>query len=102
MLDFMTRKNDGIDIDANGTSLKGTIHATRAVLTEKFGEPEFYGEGDKVTVEWIIRFDDGTIATIYDWKRYELGTPELEELEEYHIGGNNLKAVDLVHAVMRN
>jgi translation initiation factor IF-1 len=27
--------------------------------------------GDKVTIEWGIRFEDGTIATIYDWKRYE-------------------------------
>lgn len=101
MLDFMTPQKDGIDIDTCGTSLRGRISTTRAKLSEVFGQPHFYGEGDKVTTEWIIEFEDGTVATIYDWKRYELGIPGLNEIEEYHIGGFSFDAVDQVNEAMK-
>jgi len=73
--------------NVHGTSLRGYVTTTKRILEEAFGEPVFYGEGDKVTVEWIIRFADGSVATIYDWKRYEEGTPELDEVFEWNIGG---------------
>jgi hypothetical protein len=41
-------------------------------------------------------FDNGTVATIYDWKRYEMGTPALDEVFQYNIGGHSLQAVILV------
>lgn len=72
-----------------GTSLRGYVTTTRLVLEEAFGEPEFYGEGGKVTVEWMIRFEDGSVATIYDWKRYEEGTPAMTEVIEWNIGGKH-------------
>jgi hypothetical protein len=99
-MEFMTDVRDGISIDSNGTSLRGEIRTTRAHLTEVFGEPHVWPEGDKVTLEWIIQFSDGTIATIYDWKRYELGTPDLHEVEDYHIGGNDFTASLLVKEAM--
>jgi hypothetical protein len=59
-------------------------------LVEVFGEPE--GGGDKTTAEWALEFEDGTVATIYDWKEYE--TPM--GLYHWHIGGLNNLAVDRV------
>ena len=75
------------DADANGTCLQGYVQAYYHQLVEVFGEPE--GGGDKTTVEWCLEFEDGTVATIYDWKEYE--TPM--GLYHWHIGGKNNLAV---------
>ena len=75
------------DADANGTSLQGYVQAYYHQLVEVFGEPE--AGGDKTTVEWCLEFEDGTVATIYDWKEYE--TPM--GLHRWHIGGRNNLAV---------
>jgi len=75
-----------------GTWLQGSVLTTRAKLTKAFGEPTQY-EGGKTTIEWGLKFEDGTIATVYDWKRYELGTPAEDELMTYNIGGLDLGAV---------
>jgi predicted dehydrogenase len=66
---------------ANGTSLQGYVRTTYAHLVALFGEP--MGPGDKTTAEWILEFDDGTVATIYDWK--ELETPM--DVYNWHVGG---------------
>ena len=84
----------------NGTSLQGYVTTTLDTLIGTFGEPEYYGEGDKVTVDFTILFDNGTIATVYDWKRYEKGTPGLDEVFQYNIGGHNLEAVALVQQAL--
>jgi hypothetical protein len=85
----------------SGTSLKGYVTSTLAELIETFGEPEYFAEGDKVTVEWSILFDNGTVATIYDWKRYEMGRPALTEVFQYNIGGHDHEAVTLVKKALR-
>jgi hypothetical protein len=85
----------------NGTSLRGYVTTTLAQLIETFGEPERYAEGDKVTVHWSILFDNGVEATIYDWKRYEMGTPALTEVFQYNIGGHDYEAVSLVKEALR-
>lgn len=79
---FTTDNNSGC-----GTSLQGKMSAYYHQLVEVFGEPD--GGGDKTTVEWCLEFEDGTIATIYDWKEYE--TPM--GLHRWHIGGKNKSAV---------
>jgi hypothetical protein len=80
----------------NGTSLKGyTGKITRRKLEQVFGLPEQYGEGDKVTTEWIFTIDN-EVGTIYDWKRYEQGAPDLDEPYDWHIGGQNDKIVKLI------
>ncbi len=66
---------------ANGTSLQGYVRTTYAQLVALFGEG--VGAGDKTTAEWILEFDDGTVATIYDWK--ELETPMGPY--NWHVGG---------------
>lgn len=79
-----------------GTSLQGHITTTMRELNSVFGEPTFYYPGDKVTVEWEHTFDDGTVVTIYDWKRYDDGVPEMDEIMEYNIGGFNKDAAEKV------
>jgi hypothetical protein len=83
---FTTDSNSGC-----GTSLQGKMSAYYHQLVEVFGEPD--GGGDKTTVEWCLEFEDGTIATIYDWKEYDTPTGRYD----WHIGGKNK---DAVYAVM--
>lgn len=92
---------DNVSID--GTWLQGHIVATRRELEATFGSP-FDGDGYKTTTEWAIQFDDGTISTIYDWKRYELGAPAMDERITWNVGGKTFVSVErvedalLVHA----
>ena len=83
------------EADANMTSLQGYMPARYEELVAVFGEPE--GGGDKTTVEWCLKFADGTVATIYDWKEYE--TPM--GLYSWHIGGKNNLAVARVQQAFR-
>ncbi len=72
------------------THLVGFVRSTRRELQERFGKPMTFSPLDtdgKVTTEWLIEFEDDVIASIYDWKRYELGTPALDEVYNWHIGG---------------
>ena len=43
-----------------------------------------------------IKFEDGTIATIYDWKEHR--TPYYRY--DWHIGGHNSAAIDRIHEVL--
>lgn len=81
--------------EANMTSLQGYMPARYEELVAVFGEPE--GGGDKTTVEWVVKFEDGTVATIYDWKEYE--TPMYEY--DWHIGGKSKRAVALIQQAFR-
>ena len=72
--------------DDGGTQLQGYIDTTYDSLVAAFGEPTL-GSGDgKVQAEWIIVFDDGTVATVYDWKHY--GQP-VRSITDWNIGGHN-------------
>jgi hypothetical protein len=81
--------------NVNGTSLQGYVKAYYHELVERFGEPE-YG-GDKTTVEWCLEFEDGTVATIYDWKEYDTPTGSYN----WHIGGKSKEAVWAVTDAMK-
>lgn len=80
---------------ANGTSLQGYMTAYYHDLVERFGQPQ--AGGDKTTVEWILEFEDGSVATIYDWKEY--ATPEGRY--DWHIGGSSIQAVWNVNAAYK-
>jgi len=91
--------------EINGSCLQGHITINYWKLVEVFGEPT---EGDcyKVQKEWVIEFDDGTIATIYDWKwgsEYNgdgYGT-HYTEVPEWNIGGFNNDAVIMVNRALK-
>jgi hypothetical protein len=99
-MEFKTGNN--LDTTGTGSSLQGYVTTTRSALIETFGMPTFTSdeEYEKVTTEWIIKFQDGTIATIYDWKRYEEGAPALNEVYDWHIGGYTKVAVSRVQETL--
>jgi hypothetical protein len=81
--------------NANMTSRKGEFPITFAELVEIFGAPDRgpNADLDKTTCEWTLTFEDGTVATIYDYK-----TPFTPMGEyEWHIGGHD--AVAYTHVV---
>lgn len=85
------------DDDMGGTSLQGYVEAPTKfeTLVSVFGEPE--GGSDKTLAEWVVRFEDGTIATIYDWKNYGM---RREDITSWHIGGHSKRAVTLVNLAL--
>lgn len=85
-----THRNSNIYI---GTFLQGYLNARYEDLVRAFGEPK-QQDGYKVQVQWVLKFSDGTVATIYDWKE---GCPP-KYVREWHIGGFNKKAVNHVYA----
>lgn len=52
------------DINTGCTFLVGYLSATYAQIAAVFGPHVSEGDGYKVSTEWIIKFRDGTIATI--------------------------------------
>ena len=90
-----TTHNDA-EIQTSGTHLQGYIQANYADLVEVFGQPHNL-ENYKTDAEWDICFEDGTRATIYNWKNGknycgEDGL-ELHEIQDWNIGGFDEKAV---------
>jgi len=83
------------DANINGTCLQGYVQVYYHELVEIFGKDE--GGGDKTTAEWRLLFEDGVVATIYDWKEYDTPTGNYA----WHIGGKNNLAVARVTQVIR-
>jgi hypothetical protein len=79
------------DAEGTGTSLVGYVTATYDQLVAIFGPPDVMG-GDKITVGWVLRYADGPVATIYDWKENE--TPK--GLYAWHVGGHSGSALNRV------
>jgi hypothetical protein len=84
-------------LKANGTCLQGTITTTFDKLEKTFGEPLYPNSGDgKVICEWVLEFEDGSIATIYCWKVRQVPLGEYD----WHIGGHSEKSVDHVKKLL--
>jgi hypothetical protein len=87
-----------------GSSLVGAINIEYSKLVSKFGEPS-KGDGYKVDAEWEIEFNDGTIATIYNYKsgKNYLGNEgeETEDIRDWHIGGFSEDASKRVKGVLK-
>lgn len=100
---FVTH-NDVPDIDLNGTCYVGAITARYADLVKAFGQPTG-GDGYKIDAEWELRFDDGSVAAIYNWKdghNYNDGHgTDVEDITDWHIGGRDEGVVRLVIHAMR-
>ncbi len=87
------------DANIHGTSYKGIIRAYYHELVEVFGLPDRGPDNydaDKVTCEWNLQFEDGTVATIYDWKESETPMGQYD----WHIGGKSFEAVERVFETM--
>lgn len=75
--------------DIAGTCLQGTINTSYDRLVELFGEPTQLEADGKVQVEWAMKFTDGTLATIYDWKEEKTAL----DVTEWHVGGHTEHAL---------
>ena len=83
------------DANANMTGFKGEFPITYTELVEIFGQPDDgpNADLDKTTCEWRLQFEDGTVATIYD---YKVGYTPMNEYE-WHIGVHDSEALVRVH-----
>lgn len=88
-----------------GTSLRGYVNPfSYAELVAAFGEPMTgTDQGGKVDAEWLIRWPDGVVATIYNYKdgpNYlgDEGT-QVEQITEWHVGGYPHGSVDVVQRI---
>ena len=99
--------NDTKTIQIGGTSLKGILRSSYLELVRVFGQP-LTQNLDKSDAEWEIEFEDGTIATIYNWKngRNYLGEDGLPTflIGEWHVGGHGdtTRALGLVHSAIKH
>lgn len=81
------------------TSLQGYVDTTYKKLVDAFGEPTG-NDGYKTDAEWDLVFEDGTVASIYnykDGKNYNGDDGmDVENITDWHIGGYNKLAVERV------
>jgi hypothetical protein len=75
--------------NVTGTCLQGTINTSYDRLVDLFGEPTQLEADGKVQVEWAVKFTDGTLATIYDWKEEKT----VSAVTEWHVGGHTQHAL---------
>jgi hypothetical protein len=68
--------------DTSGTSLQGKIEASYWDLVDAFGEPE-RGDDYKTQAEWHLKFADGTVVSVYDWKQ----SVKPQDVKTWNIGG---------------
>jgi hypothetical protein len=97
-----TTHNEAV-IETSGTHLQGYVSVGYEELVRAFGEP-LCGDGHKVDAEWNVCFEDGTRATIYNWKNGKnyCGDEgqEVQEITEWNIGGHDKGAVPkVIHAL---
>ena len=71
------------DIKIDRSSYVGQIEISYFDLVSIFGEPKQSRE--KTSAIWDIEFDDGIVASIYDWKPGKNDTPETNTI--WNIGG---------------
>jgi hypothetical protein len=92
-MNFKTHHETRMDI--NGTHLQGYLKSPYDDLLALFGDP-MAGDGYKVDAEWNVRFEDGTVATIYNYKtgRNYLGTDglDVEDITDWNVGGHTKQA----------
>jgi hypothetical protein len=88
----VNQKNTSVD----GTSLRGYVVTTYDNLVKMFGTPNKGSTDGKTTCEWVFEFEDGTVATIHDWKTKM--TPK--DPYNWSIGGYNHLALLFLEEIM--
>lgn len=92
--------------DITGTHLQGYISTTYENIVSVLGKQHHNGDDYKVDAEWALKFEDGTIATLYNWKNGKnyCGDEgcDLEEITEWNIGGHSPRAVELLTDLLKS
>ena len=94
---FITHNDDDL-IKIDGTSLQARLHnLTYATIIDTFGEPSDRFDNYKSDAEWIIQFDDGQVATLYNYKngRNYMGpdAPSKYDITTWNVGGKSHEVV---------
>jgi hypothetical protein len=98
-MNYITHNED--EISVNGTWLRGYIDCSYNKMIQVLGHPFKYHNNCKTDAEWYLEFEDGSIATIYNWKNGinycgpDEGTPT-ELITVWNVGGNGADATRLV------
>lgn len=89
------------DVPTTGACMQGQITCPFSLLITLFGEPE-QGDNSKVDAFWSVEFDDGVIATIYNWKNgiAYCGGPDIDQITQWNIGGYEKAAAEHVRGIM--
>jgi hypothetical protein len=83
----------------DGTFLQGCFTMPYDKMVERLGKPDLDGT-DKTDAEWLIEFDDGTVATIYNWKNGKnycgANGLNVEDMRDWNVGGKIYQAYNNV------
>jgi len=94
------KPGEGRAIITNETFLQATIDESYEKLVATFGEPTGKGDDYKTDAEWDLVFEDGIVATIYNYKdgKNYLGRRGLpvEAITCWHIGGHTALAAQRI------
>ena len=98
------KTHNDIEIDVDQTSYRGTINTSFDKLTSLFGSPGPGSADYKTDVEWEIKFDDGMVATIYNWKNGiaylgSNGTP-IYQIDVWNVGGKTYSAFERIQTLL--
>ena len=93
------------DREIGGSWLQGYTLSTFQNIIDKLGKPHCNGDAYKSDAQWNLKFEDGTVATLYNWKdgKNYCGADGLnvEDIIEWHIGGFSHDAVDKVEEALK-
>ena len=81
----------------DGTCGQGSVYATFDQLVSLLGKPFGSSADGKVQALWQVKFSDGTIATIYDYKEYDTA---VEDMTCWSVGGHSERAEELVESIL--
>lgn len=96
-MNFQTHNDKHINVV--GTYFQGSIDCDYKKIKSIFGKPH-KGDGYKVDAEWNIEFENGEIATIYNYKDEKNycgkeGLPKTK-ITDWHVGGYNNSVIKLI------
>ena len=85
----------------DGISLQNYMVTSYDKLLENFGKP-IYGDGFKVSTQWVFKSKLGQVVTLYDWKvtnlfeKSGLSVTNFRSLPyyEWHVGAHTKEAAD--------
>jgi hypothetical protein len=55
------------DREIGGSHLQGYTTSTFQNIIDKLGKPHSQGDAYKTDAQWAFKFEDGTVATLYNW-----------------------------------
>jgi len=95
------RTHNDEHINLAGSSYKGDLKTTYGKLVELFGEPRKASGDGKVDAEWKVEFENGEVASIYNYKNgAKYGNPNIETITEWTIGGYKSVVVELINELL--